>query len=340
MEKGFIKLHRIIQDNFLWNSDEPFSKRDAWIDLLLSANFKQTKMLIGGSEHTVNRGELVASVRFLCKRWYWNLGKVQRYLKLLERNGMITRKTIHRQTHITICKYEDYQRTERESDTPTIHSRYTNDTPTIHQRYTDDTNIIREESNKGIIKSLSTARTHEKEKFPDSQISDEEIIQNLEAEPAEEIPPGSAAPPQEPDRSKVVPGSPQWESMADSEKISEYQRRLLDYHSRDPDAVKMWMDQARYDESRAGPVTDRLSEMAGYHFTNWEYFRDPCRCLQKHLVNYLRREMQEVAKRERYQHRKLKFNNQSTQNHDKQIPIGRISERYAEDYANPTSGWD
>ena len=36
--KGYIKLYRGLQDCWIWQDKEPFTKRDAWIDLLLSAN--------------------------------------------------------------------------------------------------------------------------------------------------------------------------------------------------------------------------------------------------------------------------------------------------------------
>jgi hypothetical protein len=46
MAEGFIKLHRSIKDCWLWKDDEPFSKRDAWIDLLLLANYTDKKILL------------------------------------------------------------------------------------------------------------------------------------------------------------------------------------------------------------------------------------------------------------------------------------------------------
>lgn len=66
--KGWISLHRSIQDNVLWE-DKPFSKGQAWVDLLLLANHKEGKTLIDSNVICVNRGELITSIRKLCDRW-------------------------------------------------------------------------------------------------------------------------------------------------------------------------------------------------------------------------------------------------------------------------------
>lgn len=44
---GWICLHRKIQESWLWEL-KPFSKGQAWIDLLINANFEDKKALIAG----------------------------------------------------------------------------------------------------------------------------------------------------------------------------------------------------------------------------------------------------------------------------------------------------
>ena len=46
MAKGWISIHRKIQDSEIWNSSEPFDKRSAWIDLLLLANHEDNTIMI------------------------------------------------------------------------------------------------------------------------------------------------------------------------------------------------------------------------------------------------------------------------------------------------------
>jgi hypothetical protein len=47
MKRGWICLHRQIQDHWLWE-DRPFSRGQAWIDLLMLANHEDKKMIFDG----------------------------------------------------------------------------------------------------------------------------------------------------------------------------------------------------------------------------------------------------------------------------------------------------
>lgn len=90
---GFIKIYRSLFTHWIWENDEPFDKRSAWIDLLRSARFQEEpkKEFISGKLIEVNRGQLIASVRFLKERWKWGSNtKVENFLALLEKEGMIT----------------------------------------------------------------------------------------------------------------------------------------------------------------------------------------------------------------------------------------------------------
>ena len=47
MAEGWIKLHRSIQDSWLWKK-YPFSEGQAWIDLLMLANYEDEKTACEG----------------------------------------------------------------------------------------------------------------------------------------------------------------------------------------------------------------------------------------------------------------------------------------------------
>jgi hypothetical protein len=79
---GWIKLHRRIQDNPLWES-KPADPARAWIDLILLAAWEPHRIWVSGSMHTVGRGEIAASVRFLGKRWGWGRSKAASFLASL-----------------------------------------------------------------------------------------------------------------------------------------------------------------------------------------------------------------------------------------------------------------
>lgn len=115
MSNGWIKLHRKIQDNPIW--DKPEQLR-AWIDLLLMATHKERTKFINGEEVILEQGEVDASFRYLSKRWNWSTGKVRRFLNLLKKCSMIDVKTDTGQNVVSICNYATYQIEENKNDTP------------------------------------------------------------------------------------------------------------------------------------------------------------------------------------------------------------------------------
>ena len=108
MSKGWISVHRQIWNSWVWD-DKPFSKGQAWIDLLLLANHEPNKTLIGNQIIHVKRGELISSEVKLSERWGWSRKKTREFLKVLQSDGMITKKSTSKYTAITIVNYEIYQ---------------------------------------------------------------------------------------------------------------------------------------------------------------------------------------------------------------------------------------
>ena len=47
--QGWVSVHRQIQNHWLW-TDKPFSKGQAWIDMLMLANHVDNKILLGNIE--------------------------------------------------------------------------------------------------------------------------------------------------------------------------------------------------------------------------------------------------------------------------------------------------
>ena len=106
--KGYIKLHRELQDNPLWNS-EPFSKGQAWVDLLLRANHQPNEFIIGNELIRVQRGQFFTSELKLAEKWKWSRKKVRSYLDLLKTLKMATTVGTSKGTTITIENYGLYQ---------------------------------------------------------------------------------------------------------------------------------------------------------------------------------------------------------------------------------------
>ena len=104
---GWILLDRNIRDHWVY-SERPFSRFKAWIDLILSANFRDKTIMVNGKPFLVKRGTFLTSVRKLAERWGWSKNKTSRFLTTLCAEGMIKTGTPSG-TLITIVNYEFYQ---------------------------------------------------------------------------------------------------------------------------------------------------------------------------------------------------------------------------------------
>ena len=111
MNEGWIKLHRQIQDNIIWTS-EPFSRGQAWVDLLLLANHKRGVLYVRGNKVEVKRGQVGWSQKKLSERWKWSRGKVQRFLNDLENEHQIEQQKNTVTSLIAITNYEEFQDTD------------------------------------------------------------------------------------------------------------------------------------------------------------------------------------------------------------------------------------
>lgn len=108
-KEGYISLHRSLLDNPIFNS-EPYTKGQAWVTILMLANYKEGFVQIKNGELIkVERGECGYSELALSDIFKWSRGKVKRFLNLLESEKMIQQKIRSNRTIIKICNYELYQ---------------------------------------------------------------------------------------------------------------------------------------------------------------------------------------------------------------------------------------
>lgn len=116
---GWISIHRKITENPLWLS-EPFTRAQAWIDLLILSNHKDGFIYVRGNKIDVKRGQVGWSVQKLSKRWRWSVGKTNRFLNELETEGQIDRQKNRVSSVISIVKYDEYQINETQTDRQTV----------------------------------------------------------------------------------------------------------------------------------------------------------------------------------------------------------------------------
>lgn len=137
MSSGWVKLHRSMFDNDLWTA-EPFTKGQAWIDLIGNANHKPASIWVRGIEVRVNRGQIAWSELTMSKRWKWSRNKVRRYLKMLKEKGMAEQQTNKVTSVVTICNYGFYQGGETtERTTSETTSETTEGQQKDNRRYTN-----------------------------------------------------------------------------------------------------------------------------------------------------------------------------------------------------------
>ena len=105
---GWIKIYRGIVENPLWNI-KPFSKGQAWIDLILQANYTESKTLIGNKLESVEKGSFITSELKLMNCWGWSKNKVRAFLQYLENENMIIKISNQKRTIIKIVNYSLYQ---------------------------------------------------------------------------------------------------------------------------------------------------------------------------------------------------------------------------------------
>ena len=135
LSSGWIKLYRQLQDCWIWLDKEPFDKRSAWVDLLLTANHSDKKILFNGELITIKRGQILTSVRKLSAKWKWSVNKVYRFLKLLESDEMLQKESDKDRTLLTIINYSifqccEYTNENSNGNTNGNTNEYTSDTPT------------------------------------------------------------------------------------------------------------------------------------------------------------------------------------------------------------------
>lgn len=104
--EGWVKLYRNIQEHWIWQ--DPI-KLKWWLDILLLANHKDNKFLLGNSLMEVGRGEFHTSELKLAERWKVSKKTVRSFLKLLENDNMISLKKSKKGTTIKVSNYNAFQ---------------------------------------------------------------------------------------------------------------------------------------------------------------------------------------------------------------------------------------
>lgn len=103
---GWIKIHRDIAGHWIFQDAEKFRW---WMDMLFLASYESNRVNVGNRIMDVGRGQFLGSLSFFVKRWGVSKERVINFLRLLQSDGMIDKKSDKNITLITICNYASYQ---------------------------------------------------------------------------------------------------------------------------------------------------------------------------------------------------------------------------------------
>lgn len=113
---GWFAVKRGTLEHDLFAPEGKWSKYEAWTWMIENACFKPTVIDLGGSPHTVPRGALCYSLRFLADKFKWSVKAVRTFLKRLQSHAAIEILAVQSgskrgtaRTQITLCNYDKYQ---------------------------------------------------------------------------------------------------------------------------------------------------------------------------------------------------------------------------------------
>lgn len=151
MAEGWVSLHRQIREHWLWD-DKPFSKGQAWVDILMMANHSNGRILAGNEIVDIEAGGFITSDEKLGNAWGWSRHKVRNFLDLLQADEMISVKRTTKGTAIFVTNYAKY----RYCPTAEEHQKDIVGTSSGHRRDTNNNDNNNNNENKEIIELFSS----------------------------------------------------------------------------------------------------------------------------------------------------------------------------------------
>jgi len=139
---NWIKVNRNVMDGW---AREKFSSAQAWIDLIILANWKDTSFIKHSVLIKVERGQLAYSKKALQEKWSWSNTKVTNFLRLLVEMERINTKTTPLTTVITILNYDKYQTQAYQNNNESISEAYQSNTENIHYKKVKESKEVKKE---------------------------------------------------------------------------------------------------------------------------------------------------------------------------------------------------
>lgn len=110
---GYIAIFRSLKTHWLW--EDP-TKLKWWLDILLSVNYSDQKVLIKSTLIECKRGQSIRSLETWATGWRTTKKTVQTFFKILQSDGMIQVENLKTTTRLTVCNYDSYNSSVNGSD--------------------------------------------------------------------------------------------------------------------------------------------------------------------------------------------------------------------------------
>ncbi|PZM83067.1 hypothetical protein DLH72_04005 [Candidatus Gracilibacteria bacterium] len=149
MNETYVKFYRKLSENPISSNLELLG---FFSYLLLNVNFKEGSFFIGFEKITIKSGQILTSQRKLAEKFGVSLSKINRMIKILEKEGIVKHEKNTKFTLIELLSWDKYQG----SETPMKHEGNTNETR--EETIKEELRIIKnnkEEKEKNIKKEKS-----------------------------------------------------------------------------------------------------------------------------------------------------------------------------------------
>ena len=107
--QGWIKLYRSIQNSSVFADKEPYTRREAWIWILMNANIKDSYFYHSTERVDVRRGQLCVSTRKLAELWHRSRTWCADTITVFVADGMLEKSRTPGGTLLTVVNYCFYQ---------------------------------------------------------------------------------------------------------------------------------------------------------------------------------------------------------------------------------------
>ena len=153
MNAGFILLYRQITDWEWYQNPNTFR---VFLHCLLMANFTDGRF----EGKPVNRGQFVTSLPNLAKQTSLSIQQVRTALDHLKSTGEITDKAYPKYRVITVVKYDDYQKDNRQNNSQSTGNQQADNRQSTgnQQQYNNNNNVIKEQWNNDSFMDADAAR--------------------------------------------------------------------------------------------------------------------------------------------------------------------------------------